>query len=171
MAASLSWTRHSSTSSPWLLGWVIFLSLVDHSIFRASIQVLGQFYQLHSMSLLCLREVIQLMFLTILLSLHCMFSFLDRFLYQHHFVSIIIHVSCRLCGIHQGPPATGHFLLTSAHYPGSWLRNILWYLSTCIHQWKLSSLFETGLHQWNSTKIIFVVFEINSFIRTIWIVL
>jgi len=36
---------------------------------------------------------------------------------------IICFVSCRRCGIHQGPPTMSHFLSTSAHYPRSWLRN------------------------------------------------
>ena len=85
------------------------------------------------MSLTCSREVIQLRnhhpvnvsytaipptfifswppFLNLVSSVH--FSPLE----------IICFVSCRRCGIHQGPPTTSHFLSTSAHYPRSWLRN------------------------------------------------
>ena len=36
---------------------------------------------------------------------------------------IICFVSCCICGIHQCPPMTGHFLSTLAHYLRSWLRN------------------------------------------------
>ncbi len=38
---------------------------------------------------------------------------------------IICFISCRRCGIHQGPPMTCHFLSTLAHYPRSWLRNTI----------------------------------------------
>ena len=31
----------------------------------------------------------------------------------------------------------GHFLSTSAHYPGSWSRDSLWYLGACMPQWQV----------------------------------
>jgi len=75
-------------------------------------------------------------------------------------------VSCRWCGIHQGPPAMSHFLLTSAHYPRSWLRNSLpvpWGLHTSMVGFSLPAI---GLHQWPSTKRLCVVFKIKSSIHT-----
>ena len=38
-------------------------------------------------------------------------------------LEIICFVSCRRCGIHQGPPTMSHFLSTSTHYQRIWLRN------------------------------------------------
>ena len=35
----------------------------------------------------------------------------------------LFRVSCRLCGIHHGPPSTRLFLSTSSHHPGISLRN------------------------------------------------
>jgi len=171
MAVSLSWTRHSSTSYSSCMSWIMYLSFGYHIVFRASILVLGQCCQFHSVLSLCSREVIQLIFVIILLSIHSMFSFLDPISYQHHSISIMITVLCRWWGIHQGPLAMGCFLSTSTHYSQSWLRNIPQYLGAFIHQWQVSSLSETSLHQWPSTESLYVVFDINSFTHTIWIVL
>ena len=174
MVVSLSWARHSSTLSSCLLGWVRYFSFGYHTIFRASILVLGQCCQLHSVSLVCSREVIQLISATILLSLHFMFAFTDLVPCQHHSdhsVSIMIPISCHWWGIHQGLPTIGHFLSTSTHHPGSWIRNTPWHLGACIHQWPVSSLSMIGLHQWTLNEIFCVVFGINSFIHTIQIIL
>ena len=51
------------------------------------------------------------------------------------------------------------------------LETPLWYLATCIHQWKFSSLSKIGLHHWPSTKIFCVVVDFNSFIHTIHTIL
>lgn len=116
MVVSFSWTQHSSTSSPWLVGWLIFLSFGYHTVFRDSILVFGQCCQLHSMSPVCSSEFIQLISTTILLSLHFMFSFLDLapyMIHSDHSVSIMIPISCCWWGIYQG---------------------LLWWVTSCWHQ-------------------------------------
>ena len=174
MAVSHSWTRYSSTSAPWLLGWVICFSFGYHTIFISSILVLGKLCQVHLVSSVCSREVLQLISATILLSLHFMTSFPDLVPCQqhsNHFFSIIMLVSCPLWGIHQGLPTIGFFLSTSTNHPRSLLRNTLGTLVLAYINGKVSSLSMIGLHQWPSTERFYVVFNINSFIHTIWFVL
>jgi len=152
-ATSHSWTRHSSFSSLWLLGWLIYLSFGYHNIFRASISVLGECCQLHLVSPLHSREVIQLISVPILLSLHSMFSIPDPVLYLHYYVWVMIIVKCRWWGIHQGPPATVCFLLTLAHYWGSWLQTPLvpWCLHTSMSSFlTLSDMFTSMAFDWNT---------------------
>lgn len=81
-----------------------------------------------------------------------MSSILEPALHHHILWKILVFVSCRWWGIHQGPPALGHFLLTSTHYLGSWSRNYLKSLGTCMPQRKVSSLSAWGSHHWPLTR-------------------
>jgi len=94
------------------------------------------------MSLVCSREVIQLISSKIILSLQSMYVIPKPILYHHHSVSN--HDTHFFCwwGIHQGPPTMSHFLLRSTHYLRSWLRNnpsVPW----CLHT-SMTSFFTLG---------------------------
>jgi len=67
--------------------WNMLVFLVHHTISNPMLSVLGQCYRIHSMSLICSREVIQLISTTILLRHHSMFIVLEPVLHQHHSIS------------------------------------------------------------------------------------
>ena len=143
------------------LGWVINLMvitlLVYHTIHHF---VLGQCYQFTLVSPTCSREVIQSKTIccnTINLYFHDRHSWtLCR---QSNSISkTTILVSCRWCGIHQGPPVTSCFLSTSAHYLRIWLRNthsVPWSMHASMAGFLLPVI---SIHQWPSTEILFMVF-------------
>ena len=79
-------------------------------------------------------------------------------------------ISCRWWGKHYGPPMMGRLLSTSAHYPGDWSRDPLWYLRACIPQWQV-------LRTWQLTFIIghrlgdSMSVRLQPILHTLWIVL
>ena len=77
------------------------------------------------------------------LPIHCLIH-----CYNLENYSTLFLVSCRWWGIHHCPPSIGHFLSTSAYYPGRWLRNSL-LVPQSWHALMVSSSHPmTGLHYW-----------------------
>jgi len=144
----------------WVISLMVIIPLVYYTIHRF---VLGQCYQFTLVSLTCSREVIQsksIFHNTINLHFHDHHSW--TLCCQSNSISkITTLVSCRWCGIHQGPPVMSHFLLTSTHYPRSWLKkthSVPWCLHASMAGFSLSAI---GIHQWPSTKRLCMVFDIK----------
>ena len=145
----------------WVISLMVIIPLVCHTINHF---VLSQHYQFTLVFPTCSREVIQSKSIfcnTINLHFHDRHSW--TLCHQWNSISkITTLISCLWCGIHQGPPAMSRFLLTSTHYPKSWLRNtqsIPWALHASMVGFLLLVI---GIHQWPSTKRIFMVFNISS---------
>ena len=83
---------------------------------------------------------------------------------------IYVSVSCRLWGIHQGPPVMSLFLSTSTHYLGTRFRNqlVLWDLHASMEG---LLMFDSGFTSLTSDWMIPWMFESNSSIHIRWNVL
>lgn len=92
----------------------------------------------------------------------------SMFIWSTNYISVT--VSCRWWGIHQGPPLTSIFPLTSTHYPGLRLRNQLvpWDLHASMEGLLVS---DSGFASLTPDRMIPRMFDFSSSIHIRWNVL
>lgn len=113
MVVSHSWTWHSLTSSPWLLGWEIFLSFGSSHHIKASTSGCGSMLPiLFSVTDMFKRSPLDdICYDT--LKTHFMYAALETTLHQSHYITkILIPILCRWWG---------------------YIKSLLWRVASCRH--------------------------------------